>query len=446
MQLRLTTSAALLTFLLNSLISLAQEAPRYKLEVGQEIEYQSVADYKGLRSTSTSDEDITLTLWVVRRNEDGSLRVIYRNESKRKEASPGHEGQTSQSEYLRTYDVFPDGRVVPDNARFDFPRLPRDGAQKVWRAEYPDGRTDFAMLPGQSTAKDLVFRSEEHTLDSEIYSTSRAYVVHFDLERGLPVASTSEFTQDYGIHVKMTTSSRLKSVEKKDPAFTEQLDGEEQVYSKAVEDYDHAQTNAKRNRPRSEAIMKQAGDDLRRARSGVTLPMFTTELDKILSRHDRVVEFYKQEAQHVAGLLGKPAAAWALKDLTGQSHALADYRGRVVLLDFWYRGCGFCIQAMPQLEQVIEDFKNDPVVVLGINSDEDEQDARFVADKMHLNYATTLLAPTIPAKYGVRAFPTFILIDPTGIVRDVRDGYSPRLREELDQAVRELLPAKGGSK
>jgi hypothetical protein len=81
-----------------------------------------------------------------------------------------------------------------------------------------------------------------------------------------------------------------------------------------------------------------------------------------------------------------------------------------------------------------------------MNSDKDKQDDRFVADKMHLNYATTLLGPQIPAKYGVRAFPTFILIDPTGIVRDVREGYTEHLREELDQAVRKLLPGKGRSK
>ena len=74
---------------------------------------------------------------------------------------------------------------------------------------------------------------------------------------------------------------------------------------------------------------------------------------------------------------------------------------------------------MPELEKVSEDFKNDPVIILGINNDPDEADARFVADKMHLNYATNLRGTEIPGTYGVHAFPTFILIDSTGIVRDV---------------------------
>src|SRR5665213_128130 len=248
--------------------------------------------------------------------------------------------------------------------------------------------------------------------------------------------------QDYGFHTKWTTSSRLKSVEKKAPAFTVQLNREEQVYSQAVENYDHAQANAKRHRLQTQAIMKQAGDDFRRARSRITLTMFTTALDKMLSKHDRVAEFLKEEAQHAEGLVGKPAADWTLKDLAGRSHVLADYRGKIVLLDFWYRGCGFCIEAMPELAKVAEDCKNDSLVVLGMSSDKDEKDARFVADKMHLNYASTLRATELRGIYGVHAFPTFILIDRNGIVRDVRNGYSPHLREELDQAVRELLPGK----
>ena len=65
-----------------------------------------------------------------------------------------------------------------------------------------------------------------------------------------------------------------------------------------------------------------------------------------------------------------------------------------------------------------------------MNTDRNEADAKFVADAMGLKYAT-LRAEGIPEKYGVQGFPTLILIDPEGTVRDVHVGYSPTLRADL---------------
>jgi hypothetical protein len=53
-------------------------------------------------------------------------------------------------------------------------------------------------------------------------------------------------------------------------------------------------------------------------------------------------------------------------------------------------------------------------------------------------------APNVPDSYGVQGYPTLILVDPEGIVRDIHVGNFVDLREKRDQAVRKLLPAKGG--
>ena len=60
---------------------------------------------------------------------------------------------------------------------------------------------------------------------------------------------------------------------------------------------------------------------------------------------------------------------------------------------------------------------------------------------MGLKYAT-LRAEGIPEKYGVQGFPTLILIDPEGKVRDVHVGYSPTLRIDVAKAIEGLLPKK----
>jgi thiol-disulfide isomerase/thioredoxin len=152
-----------------------------------------------------------------------------------------------------------------------------------------------------------------------------------------------------------------------------------------------------------------------------------------------MASYYMKQAEDRAAVVGKPAAEWEAKDLQGKSHALNDFHGKVVLLDFWYRGCGWCMRAMPQIIQLADEFKDQPVAILGMNTDQNEKDAQFVVDAMKLNYPV-LKAHGIPEKYKVQGFPTLVIIDPNGKVADLHVGYSPTLREDVGAIVKSLLP------
>jgi peroxiredoxin len=106
--------------------------------------------------------------------------------------------------------------------------------------------------------------------------------------------------------------------------------------------------------------------------------------------------------------------------------------------DFWYRGSGWCIRAMPQVKALAEEFKGQPVAVLGMKTDHDEKDAKFVVDELSLNYPV-LKAEGVPEKYSVRDFPTLIIVDQDGRVADIHVGYSPTLRAEVTKSVQKLL-------
>ena len=75
-----------------------------------------------------------------------------------------------------------------------------------------------------------------------------------------------------------------------------------------------------------------------------------------------------------------------------------------------------------------------------MNTDRKEEDALFVVEKMELNYAN-LKATGLPEKYHVQGFPTLIILDQQGVIRDVHVGYSPTLRDEVVQSVNQLLKA-----
>ncbi len=97
------------------------------------------------------------------------------------------------------------------------------------------------------------------------------------------------------------------------------------------------------------------------------------------------------------------------------------------------------MRAMPQVKQLVDDFKGRPVIVLGMNNDDHHEEAgRSVIERMELNYPN-LKADSLPEKYKVESFPTLLVSDRKGIIRAAHVGYSPRLREEVTESVEKLL-------
>jgi peroxiredoxin len=191
----------------------------------------------------------------------------------------------------------------------------------------------------------------------------------------------------------------------------------------------------------AEALLAQARALLADARAGVKLPEAAALLDDRLESHDKDAKGLVDQAKRFAMVIGRPAPAWEIEDLGGQTHRLEEYRGKVLVLDFWYRGCGWCMQTMPQVKRVAAHYPGRPVAVFGISSDEDVNDAKFVVRKMQLDYPV-LHSQELPRRYEVQGFPTLIIIDQQGKVADIHVGYSRRLYEDETKAIDHLLEVK----
>jgi thiol-disulfide isomerase/thioredoxin len=137
-------------------------------------------------------------------------------------------------------------------------------------------------------------------------------------------------------------------------------------------------------------------------------------------------------------MLNKPAPDWNAKDLAGKTWTMSGLKGKVVVIDFWYRGCGWCMLAMPQVKQLADDYRDRGVVVLGMNTDQKEEDANLVVKTLGLTYPQ-IKAQGIPERFGVRAFPTLIIVDQAGVVRTVHAGFRHDLRENLGKRIDALL-------
>jgi len=169
-------------------------------------------------------------------------------------------------------------------------------------------------------------------------------------------------------------------------------------------------------------------------------------IDKKLKMHQRNSKFSLQAAKGYAKLLDQPSSDWTTEDFDGQPYTAADYRGKIVVLDFWYRSCPSCMQAIPHIKQLAEEFAGQQVVILGVNNDRDDEDARYVIDTLKITYPTLKSAhqgQRIDAAYNITEWPTLIVIDGKGIIRHVQVGDSPHLVGDLSKKIRELMMNTG---
>jgi peroxiredoxin len=137
---------------------------------------------------------------------------------------------------------------------------------------------------------------------------------------------------------------------------------------------------------------------------------------------------------------GAPAQPLALKTLQGRAHDLAQYRGTVVLVNFWATWCEPCRDEMPSIERLKEKFAGQPFEVFAVNVDEPEARVRAFLEKMPLQF-TVLLDPgkQVTKTWNARILPASYLIGRDGRVRYSAIGDIDWSDERVVKRVGELL-------
>lgn len=141
----------------------------------------------------------------------------------------------------------------------------------------------------------------------------------------------------------------------------------------------------------------------------------------------------------------KTAPDFTLKDAGGKPVHLSDYKGKVVLLDFWATWCGPCNVEIPWFTEFQRKYKDRGFEVLGVSEDDDGWKAvnPFVIDKK-INYRIVLGDDKTGDLYGgIEALPTTFVIDRDGRIASVHLGLSGK--KEFEDAIEKLLdtPASG---
>lgn len=136
------------------------------------------------------------------------------------------------------------------------------------------------------------------------------------------------------------------------------------------------------------------------------------------------------------------APGFSLLDTQGKTVALADFKGKVVFIDFWATWCPPCRISMPEVEKLYADVQGKPVQILGLNLDENADTARRFVEKKRIPYPVLLAGESdIAGAYGVSGIPHFALIDQKGHLVNVWSGFAPGMGDEWRAAIKSLLGA-----
>lgn len=140
---------------------------------------------------------------------------------------------------------------------------------------------------------------------------------------------------------------------------------------------------------------------------------------------------------------GEKAPDFVLDDLEGKAHRLSDYRGQVIILDFWATWCGYCQQQLPILQAVSDKYASQGVTVLAVDLEESED--KVTSYRSSSGIALTMLLDIhgqVGTDYRVRYLPTLYFIEHDGVIHSTRSGLMEQAEVEAEV---ETLLAKAPS-
>jgi peroxiredoxin len=146
--------------------------------------------------------------------------------------------------------------------------------------------------------------------------------------------------------------------------------------------------------------------------------------------------------QPAAAILQKGDKAPPIKLTTtsGQPITLANYRGYVLVMDFFATWCIPCKESIPHLISLNRKYGKQGLQVLGVSVDEgnDREVKSFVADR-RINYPVAVAGEDMQTDYGLRSVPTVYVINKKGMIAEKFQGYSDQTEKAIEDTVRRLL-------
>jgi len=141
----------------------------------------------------------------------------------------------------------------------------------------------------------------------------------------------------------------------------------------------------------------------------------------------------------VRAVKGEKAPAFSLQDLDGEQVSLADFAGKVVIVEFWATWCPPCRESVPATNKLYRKYRDMGLVAVAV-AVQDQPDA--VGDYIRewsIEMPVLMDDGAVSQVYGVRGIPAMFFINRAGLVTNELEGYRPSVDREIESRVKEML-------
>jgi peroxiredoxin len=134
------------------------------------------------------------------------------------------------------------------------------------------------------------------------------------------------------------------------------------------------------------------------------------------------------------------APDFTLKAQSGKAVTLAQFKGQVVMLNFWASWCGPCRQEMPLLDSIYKKYNKVGFTMIGVNVEPDSKAANDWLKQTPVSFPILYDTDSkVSTLYDVAGMPSTVVIDRKGNVRMIHRGYKPGDEEEYLSSIRSLM-------
>lgn len=146
-------------------------------------------------------------------------------------------------------------------------------------------------------------------------------------------------------------------------------------------------------------------------------------------------KYFKEDDKNRKKLLSTTVDDLYITDIQGNLYTSESLKGKVIILDFWFTSCAPCIEEIPELNKILEEFGTDEVAYFGITFSEKQKVEKFL-ERVTYDYTIIADAKDLCDKFGIRFYPTTLIIDKKGKIVYTGDVI---ISKEKPKDIRKLL-------